>query len=140
MRGHQPPQMVAQRLGGEPPAREAGQQTGVRIVGAVARAGGVALERGAGDQQAQHRARAHAAAAELDGQPVEQFGMTGELSLRTEFLAGLDDAESENLLPEAIYDDASGERIFRETSQWASWRRFPGRPSSMGWKTAGVPR
>ena len=48
---------------------------------------------------------------ELARQPVEQFGMTGPLALHAEVVAGLDQALTEQLLPEAIDHHARGQRM-----------------------------
>ena len=48
-----------------------------------------------------------------DGQPVEQLGMAGRLALDAEVLGGLDQADAEVLLPEAIDGDARGQRVVR---------------------------
>ena len=48
---------------------------------------------------------------ELGRQPVEQFGVAGPVALRAEVFAGLDDADAEEHLPQAVDGDARGQRV-----------------------------
>ena len=48
---------------------------------------------------------------EIDGEPVEQFGVARLLALRAEVGGGGDEAGAEEDLPEAIHLDARGERV-----------------------------
>jgi hypothetical protein len=56
-------------------------------------------------------AQVPAALDQLHGEPVEQFGMGGALSLDAEVLRRADETRTEEHLPEVIRDDAGGERI-----------------------------
>ncbi len=51
--------------------------------------------------------------AELDGQPVEQLGMRGQLAGHAQVARGFDQARAEHFLPEAIDGDARGQRMIR---------------------------
>ena len=48
---------------------------------------------------------------EVDGEPVEQFGVAGVLALGAEVGGRGDDAGAEEDLPEAVHFDAGGERM-----------------------------
>ena len=48
---------------------------------------------------------------EVDGEPVEQFGVAGVFALGAEVGGGGDEAGAEEDLPEAIHFDAGGERM-----------------------------
>ena len=51
--------------------------------------------------------------AEIDRQPVEQFGMRRQLARDAEVAAGAHDARAEHLLPEAVDGDARRQRMLR---------------------------
>ena len=81
-----------------------------------------------------------AVVAEIDGQPIEQFGMARVLALGAEVGGGGDDAGAEEDLPEAIYFDAGGERMLahRDPLGEAEAVGAGGRRRAAAGSTAGV--
>ena len=70
------------------------------------------LPKGGGEQQRLEQAfDIPVGLAEVAGEPVEQFRMAGQFSLRAEVVARFDEARAEQLLPEAIDGDAGSERM-----------------------------
>ncbi len=94
---------VADHLGFEAEARSAREQPVVGIALGERRRHRGRLSIGRrGDDRPQQRLLAPAAIHQLDGEPVEELGVRGRLALRPEVLAGLDQAASEELLPQAV--------------------------------------
>ena len=54
-----------------------------------------------------------AAFPELDGEPVEQFGVRGLVALHAEILRAFHQADAEELAPQTIHGDSRCERVFR---------------------------
>ena len=50
---------------------------------------------------------------QLDRQPVEQLRVAGRRALGAEVVFGFDDAEPEELLPEAVHDNPRRQRVGR---------------------------
>ena len=48
---------------------------------------------------------------EINGQPIEQFGMRRQVALHTEIPCRFNDAFAENLLPNLVYKNAGSEGI-----------------------------
>ena len=62
-------------------------------------------------EEREHLLRVPATLDELGGEPVEQFGVEGEVSLATELFARAHDAYAKDGLPEAVHRHAGGEGV-----------------------------
>ena len=63
------------------------------------------------DHHAEEALHVPARFAKVDGQPVEQLGVRGKLAGDAEVAGRAHQAAAENLLPEAVDDDAGGQRM-----------------------------
>ena len=79
------------------------------LVGRMAE-GGLTIGRARDDQSVELLERL-AAVAEIDGQPVEQFGVCGQAAHASEVVWRIAQAAAEVVMPDAVDDDAPGERI-----------------------------
>ena len=105
---------VANHLGFQAHARAAREQPVVRIALGKRRRDGRRLPVGRRHHdRLDQRLLAPALRHQLGREPVEQLGMRRRRALRSEVLAGLDQAASEQLLPQAVDDDARHERVVR---------------------------
>ena len=104
--------MVAEHFTGRTEARTTGDETVIGILLVALAVGGGSLAIGSGIQEErEHLLRVPATLDELGGEPVEQFGMEGEVSLATELFARAHDADAEDGLPEAVHRHAGGEGV-----------------------------
>ena len=104
--------LVAQHFGREATARAACQQAVLRIAFGERRTDrGRLLIGRRRNEQLEHALGIPAAIAIVDRQPIEQLGMRRGFALRAELLGRFDDADAEQLLPQAIDGHARGERI-----------------------------
>ncbi len=106
--------VVADELGIDAPAGLAGEKPVVGVTGdEVARGdGGTAVGLAVHDEP-DHVLHVPAGVAELAGKPVKEGGVGRGLALRAEVVEDLGKAGAEELLPEAVHDDAGGEGVFR---------------------------
>ena len=106
--------LVADHFGGEAVTRTAGEPDIFRIVGHDLGSGEAALAVGLreddGFMQGFH---VPAGADEFAGEPVEEFGIFGAVTLAAEVVGGLDEAAAEEGLPEAIHRHAREQRMAR---------------------------
>ncbi len=100
---------VADRLGGQPESRGAGQQpvVGIAFQERLRDVGRLAV--GPGEQHRLEKSPdVPAGGDELRGEPVEQLRMGRPFTLRAEVLGGLHQAGSEEHLPVAVHRDPGG--------------------------------
>ncbi len=76
---------------------------------------------------------------EVDGEPVEQIGMAGELALGAEVGGRGDEAGTEEALPEAIHFDAGWERVLAHRNPVGEAETVGCAPAGGGGRMAGVP-
>ena len=106
--------LVADHFGGEAVTRTAGEPDIFRIVGHDLGSGEAALAVGLREDDGFMQGfYVPAGADEFAGEPVEEFGIFGAVTLAAEVVGGLDEAATEEGLPEAIHRHAREQRMAR---------------------------
>ena len=107
-----PESVVANHLGIQPPAALSCEKSIVRIAQSqIGRINGSLSVRAGQHHQLDHVFDIPSAVDELDGQPVEQFGMVRRFALCSEIFEAARQTSPVEQLPQPVDEDARGERV-----------------------------